>query len=232
MARLLTSASSGNKVAELRALANLTAEAALSAAPGQQVTVLEAAEQIGRFADGLERRAKDAFAEPAVAELPSNATLEEVHRARRRQAARRGTEVYLPSWSVMARALPNAFLRTALFSAGRSVQADNTGVLSSDPSRLVAGKEIASFRNTTVIFSGYRLCQFDRQVYATCLDYYRAVPLCPEGGTRHLQTTFYEFTRRMGNEYSVKAHRAIRASLLRLSSAQRRPRISAKLSRS
>jgi hypothetical protein len=188
------------------------------------MTVLEAAEQLGRFADGLERRAKNALSEPAVLELPSNATMEEVQHARRRQAARRGAEVYLPSWSVMARALPNAFLRSALFSAGRTVQADNAGVLSGDPTLLVAGKEIASFRNMTLLFSGYELCQFDRLVYATCLDYYREVPPCPEEGTRHLRTTFYEFARRMSNEYSVKAHRAIRASLLRLSSAQMRMR--------
>ncbi|KVE73701.1 hypothetical protein [Burkholderia vietnamiensis] len=224
MAKLQASTNPGNKVAELRALANLTAEAALSAALGQQVTVLEAAKQLVRFADGLERRAKNELAEPAVVQLPSNATVEEVRHARRRQSARRGTEVYLPSWSAMARALPNAFLRSALFSAGRTVQADNAGVLSGDPSLLVTGKEIASFQNMSLIFSGYELCQFDRLVYATCLDYYREVPLCPEEGTRHLRTTFYEFARRMGNEYSVKAHRAIRASLLRLSFAQMRMR--------
>ncbi|WP_245616469.1 replication initiation protein [Paraburkholderia acidipaludis] len=219
-----TSTNAVNKVTELRALANLTAEAALSAAPGQQVTVLEAAEQLGRFADGLERRANNELAGPAVLELPSNATVEEVQQARRRQAARRGTEVYLPSWSTMARALPNAFLRSALFSAGRTVQADNAGVLSGDPTLLVAGKEIASFKNMTLVFSGYELCQFDRIVYATCLDYFREVPLCPEESTRHVRTTFYEFVRRIGNEYSVKAHRAIRASLLRLSLAQMRMR--------
>ncbi|MBN3806403.1 hypothetical protein GXB81_25605 [Paraburkholderia sp. Ac-20336] len=224
MAKLQASTNPGNKIAELRALANLTAEAALSTAPGQQMTVLEAAKRLGRFADGLERRATNELTEPAVIELQSNATAEEVQHARRRQSARRGTEVYLPSWSAMARALPNAFLRSALFSAGRAVQADNAEVLSSDPSLLVAGKEIASFRNMTLIFSGYELCQFDRLVYATCLDYYREVPLCPEEGTRHLRTTFYEFARHMGNEYSVKAHKAIRASLLRLSSAQMRMR--------
>lgn len=224
MTRFQTPTNAANKVAELRALANLTAEAALSAAPGRQMTVLEAAEQLGRFADGLERRAKNALSEPAVLELPSNATMEEVQHARRRQAARRGAEVYLPSWSVMARALPNAFLRSALFSAGRTVQADNAGVLSGDPTLLVAGKQIATFRTMSLIFSGYELCQFDRIVYATCLDYYREVPLCPEEGTRHLRTSFYEFAHRMGNEYSVKAHRAIRASLLRLSLAQMRMR--------
>ncbi|RDU99091.1 hypothetical protein [Trinickia dinghuensis] len=212
------------KATELRDLASRTAKAALTTAPDRQTAVLDAAEQIGRFADNLERRAKSAHAEPAIAELPSNATAGEVQNSRRRQAIRRGSDVYLPSWSVMAQALPNAFLRSALFSAGRSVQADNASVLSGDSTLLVAGKEIASLRNMTLTFSGYELCQFDRLAYATCLDYYREAPLCPEESLRHVRTTFYEFVRRMGNEYSVKAHRAVRASLLRLSFAQMRLR--------
>jgi hypothetical protein len=224
MARLQTSKDAGYKVAELRKLASVTAEAALTAAPERQLTVLDAADRLDRFADGLERRAKKALTEPAVAELPSNATAEEVQHSRRRQATRRGSEVYLPNWSAMARALPNAFLRTALFSTGRDVQAGNASVLSGDPTFIVAGKEIASFRNMTLTFSGYELCQFDRQVYAACLDYYREAPLCPEESPLYIQTTFYEFAHRMGGEYSVKAHRAIRASLLRLSFAQMRVR--------
>jgi hypothetical protein len=224
MAKLQTSRNAGSKVAELRELANLTAQAALTAAPERQMTVLDAAERLDRFADCLERRAKKDLTEPAVAELPSDATAEEVHHARRRQATRRGSEVYLPGWSAMARALPNAFLRSALFSAGRRVQADNARVLSGESAILVAGKEIASLRNMTLTFSGYELCQFDRLVYATCLDYYRGAPLCPEENPRYVRTTFYEFAHRMGNEYSVKAHRSIRASLLRLSFAQMRLR--------
>jgi hypothetical protein len=224
MVRLRTSDNTARNVAELRQLASLTAEAALTTAPGRQMTVLDAAGRLDRLADGLERRAKKAFSEPAVAELPSNATSEEVQHARHRQATRRGSEVYLPSWSAMARALPNAFLRSALFSAGRSVQADNAKVLSCDPTLLVAGKEIATFRNLTLTLSGYELCQFDRVVYASCLDYYREAPLCPEESLKHVRTTFYEFAHRMGNEYSVKAHQAIRASLLRLSFAQMRVR--------
>lgn len=225
MTRSQTSKNVGSQIAEVRKLASRTTEAALTAAPGWQTTILDAAERLGRFADGLERQEKRALAEPAVAELPSDATVEEVQGARRRQATRRGSEVYLPSWSVMARALPNAFLRSALFSAGRTVQANNANVLSGDPTLLVAGKEIATFRNMTLTFSGYELCQFDRQVYATCLDYYREAPLCPEECPRHVRTTFYEFARRMGGEYSVKAHRAIRAGLLRLSFAQMRMRL-------
>jgi hypothetical protein len=224
MGKLRPSGNTEQKVAELRQLAGLTAEAALTAAPERRVTVFDAAERLDRFADGLERRAKEALTAPAVFELPSNATSEEVQHARRRQATRRGPDVYLPSWSAMARALPNAFLRSALFSASRSVQADNVRLLAGDATLLVAGKEIATFRNMTLTFSGYELCQFDRVVYANCLDYYRESPLCPEESSRHVKTTFYEFARRMGNEYSVKAHHAIRASLLRLSFAQMRVR--------
>jgi hypothetical protein len=224
LSRLQRSKDTGRKVAELRELASLTAEAALTAAPERQLTVLDAADRLDRFANGLERRAKQALTEPAVAELPSNATVEEVQNSRRRQATRRGSEVYLPSWSAMARALPNAFLRTALFSTGRDVQAGNASVLSGDPTSIVAGKEIASFRNMSLTFSGYGLCQFDRQVYAACLDYYREAPLCPEGSPLYLRTTFYEFARHLGGKYSVRAHRAIRASLLRLSFAQLRVR--------
>lgn len=210
MTKCATPKTTAGKVADLRALASLTAEAAFTTAPDRQMTVFDAADRLDRIADGLERRARKELAEPAIAVLPSDATVEEVRKARCRQATRRGTEVYLPSWSAMARALPNAFLRSALFSTRRSIQSDNSRVLSSDPTLLVAGKEIASFRNMTLTFSGYELCQFDRLVYATCLDYYREAPLSPEDSPLHVRTSFYEFARRMRNEYSVKAHRAIR----------------------
>ncbi|WP_084534350.1 hypothetical protein [Paraburkholderia dilworthii] len=215
---------SRNRAAELRALAARATEAAIDAAPDHQSAVRDAAECINRIAGGLERKAEEASAEPAIAVLPPNATVEEVRRARCRQAARRGADVYLPNWSDMAQALPDAFLRTALFGSGRNIQSENDKVLSGDQTLLVAGKEVASFQNLTLTFSGYELCQFDRQVYATCLDYYRERPLCPDECPRHVRTSFYEFACRMGNAYSVKAHKAIRASLLRLSFAQMRLR--------
>jgi hypothetical protein len=165
MAKCATPKTTEGRVAKLRALASLTAEAALTAAPDRQMTVFDAAEQLVRVADGLERRGRKEFTEPPIAELPSNATTEEVRNARRRQATRRGTEVYLPSWSAMAQALPNTFLRSALFSSGRNIQAENAKVLSGDQTLLVAGKEIAWFQNLTLTFSGYELCQFDRHVY-------------------------------------------------------------------
>jgi hypothetical protein len=212
------------RIAELRELASRTADVAFEVGPAQKMTVLDAAERLEQIASSLERKANIESVEPAVALLAANATAEEVRSARRRQAIRRGAEVYLPSWSAIAWALPNAFLRTALFSTKRSVQAQNEDLLSGSDSLLVAGKEIASLANLTLTFSGYELCQFDRRVYAACLEYYRDIPLSPEERPEYVSTSFYEFVKRLGNKYSLKAHRAVRASLLRLSFAQMRLR--------
>lgn len=208
------------RIAELRKLAEQTATAALTAEPGYQGTVLDAAETIGNIADSMSRKTEL----PAVLVLPDNATNQELRTARTKQAARRGREVYLPSWSSVAQALPDAFLRTALFSSSSSIQKKNDQVLAGDRTLLVADAEIASFRDIRLMFSGYRLCQYDRQVYATCLEYYREHPLVPEGSTCHIQTTFHEFASKMGSTHNAKTYLAIRASLLRLSFAQLRLR--------
>lgn len=209
---------------QLRDLANRTAEAAMTAAPGYQSAVLDAAERLNKIASSRERQAKLAANEAPVLVLPSDATVDEVRKARRRQATRRGQDVYLPSWSDMALALPNTFLRSALFSAGRHIQANNKNVLEGDQSTLVTDKEVVSFSNLTLTLSGYQLCQFDRQVYATCLDYYREKPLSPEDSNHYVKTSFYEFATRTGLAYGLNPHKAIRASLLRLSFAQIRIR--------
>lgn len=222
MSKLQTTRHPGKKVTELRTLATLTAEAALTAAPEKQFTVLNAAKRLGDFADGMERRQSKALEQLAVAVLPVNATADEIHHSRRKQATRVGSDVYLPGWSATARALPNAVLRSALFAAGRHVQNDNANLLAGRPTHLLAGEKLGTFKDMTLTFSGYGLCQFDRLVYSTCLDYYRAIPLCSQQSLRYERTTFYEFACRMGNKYSVKAHRAIAASLLRLSVAQLR----------
>jgi hypothetical protein len=224
MAKLQATGHPGSKVAELRALANLTASAALTAAPDQQMTVLDAAQRLQDIADGLERRSRKSLEQLAVAELPANATANEIHHSRRRQATRVGADVYLPGWSTTARALPNVFLRSALFAATRRVQAGNANMLAGGSAGPVTEEKIGTFKDITMMFSGYGLCQFDRLVYSTCLEYHRDVPLCPEESLQYLRTTFYEFASRLGNRYSVKAHKAIRASLLRLSFAQVRIR--------
>lgn len=208
----------------LRALAARAAEGALTAAPGFNIAILEAAKTIQSIADGLERKANRDEVEPAINNLPSDSTIEEFKLSRSRQATRRGTEVYLPSWAAISQALPNAFLRSALFGSGRSVQSGNDDILAGDHTRLVANQEISTFQNMRLTLSGYELCQFDRRVYSACLDYYRERPLAPESSTKDVSTTFYELSRRIGNIYSVKLHKSLRASLLRLNFAQLRMR--------
>lgn len=216
---------SEKSIAELRDLADQTSKAALTAAPGHQDVVKNAAKKIDAFADGMERR-RSAVAEavPAVLVLPDLATNQELATARVKQSTRRGQDVFLPSWSSVARALPDAFLRTAVFSTSSSIQKSNAQVLAGDKSLLVANEVIASLNILSIIFSGYRLCQFDRQVYAACLDYYRERPLAPTNCTKHVGTSYHEFAGRLGATHNAKTYKAIRASLLRLSFAQIRMR--------
>ena len=211
-----------DRATELRQLAGETATAALTAGRGYQTVVLDAAETLTQIADSLER--KVSAVEPAVLVLPNTATPQEVMAARTRQSVRYGQEVYLPSWASVSRALPDVFLRTALFSSSTSVQKQNSQVLAGDRSLLLDALAIASFRDTKLICSGYRLCQYDRQVYATCLEYYRERPLAPRDCAPQIRVSFYEFADRMGGTHNAKTYLAIRASLLRLSFAHIRLR--------
>ena len=208
--------SKAERATELRQLGDLTAQGAMTASPGHQLNVLKAAETIIQFASNMAKKVD----EPAVVLLPSNATQKELGVARARQAVRRGQEVYLPIWSSVAHALPDAFLRSALFSASSGIQKQNDSVLAGDQSLLVANKEVVTLSDLNLVFSGYPLCQFDRQVYATCLEYYRDRPLAPEGSTQHIRTTFHEFAQQMRGTHNAKTYLAIRASLLRLSFAR------------
>ncbi len=211
-----------SRTQKFRALADATARAATDAAPLEREKLLEASSTLSSLARSSERRIKGN--DDAVKLLPSNATKAEVTSSRRRQATRHGVDTYLPSLSDVVQIMPHELLRCSLFSSNRTVQAKNEQVLSGDISLLVANKKIASFNNVTVELSGYELCQFDRIVYATCLDYYRERPLSREMERRYVATNFYEFTQRMGRSYSTILHRSTRASLLRLSFAQLRIR--------
>ncbi len=214
-----------DRAEELRDLARRTSDAAMLCPPGFQLIPLEAAEELNDEADRLDRRAAAATEpEPAVLVLPETATNQELSKARTRQSTRRGREVFLPNWSSVTRGLPDAFLRTALFSTSSSIQKSNQLILEGDKSLIVANEVIASMNNLRFLFSGYRLCQFDRQVYATCLDYYREQPLAPLDGTKQVRTSYYEFANRMGGTHNAKTYMGIQASLLRLSFAQIRIR--------
>ncbi|QZA82268.1 hypothetical protein [Deefgea piscis] len=222
-----------NEIEELRSLVSRTASAALTALPDSQITILNAAERLNKLADGLERKEKLENLVPSIAVIPSEATAEELQESRRYQATRRGNDVYLPCLVEVTSIMPKAFIRSALFSPSASVQANNANVLAGDQTLLVASKIIATYKSLTLLFSGYELCQFDRKVYANCLSYYREQPLALDKNadidevvcTDDIQTSFYKFCLRLGVSYSIDSHKAIRASLLRLSFAQLRLRI-------
>lgn len=216
-------ASKRDTAAELRALSAGTAQIALTAPDGERDTLLKASAEVGRSASRAERNAK--LFESAVLQLPAEATGDELFKVRRRQSARRGDDVYLPSWSAIAQGLPSAFLRSALFSTGRGIQKNNDRIVAGDASLRVSELELASFNNIKVFYSGYPLCQFDRRVYAAALDYYRERPLAPDDCERYVRTSFFEFCGRLAIAYNENVHKAVRASLLRLNYAQLRMRV-------
>lgn len=213
-----------DRVAELHNLADLTSQAAMTPGPGYQQVVLQASETIDQFASSMARKAE--AQKPAVLVLPDIATRQELGIARTRQSVRQGQDVYLPIWSSDNIALPDAFLRSALFSASSSIQKLNSRVLEGDRSLLVADVEVATLSDISLRLSGYRLCQYDRQVYAVCLEYYRDNPLAQQDGDKYIRTTLRQIANQMGGTHNSKTYQAVLASLLRLSFAQLRLRYS------
>lgn len=154
-------------------------------------------------------------AEAPVLVLASNASSTEVRAARQRRAVRRGQEVYLPSWREATVALPNALLRSALFSA------------SSLSREALFEAPIAAQGDVVLTLTGHQLCDYDRRVFAACLNHYRDErPLSRDEGIQAWITlSFYQFAQDLGVAYGVKVHKAIRTSLIRLSAAHLRVRI-------
>ncbi len=217
------SQSAARKIEDMRAKGRRACEAALSIPNGNDEAVQVAAKFLFDSADRLEQRefaaANPPESLPAILVIPDNATPNELADARRRQSVKRGNDVFLPSWGGTTIALPYAFVRSALFSARRSIQTGNKLLLTESTPTPIENKEVATFNDLTLRLSGLDLCQFDRQVYVTCLDYYREVPLASETGDERIQTKFSEFAKRMGSKYSTRLHASLCASLTRLSLA-------------
>lgn len=213
--------------ARLDAIATRAADAAEVVPVEYKGAVEDASKALAQIAAAKARRERDQ--ESAIAELPFNATASEVSSKRYRQATRKGKDVYLPSWDNLMRGMPSSLLRTGLFSCSSDIQKkfDIDQIDLAHPALI--HKEIATFNNISVTLTGFELCQFDRHVYATCVDYYRHRPLMPPVKTpapleAFVQVSFYEFARSMGGAYGPKTHKAIRDSLLRLSAAHIRIR--------
>jgi TrfA protein len=182
--------------------------AAADAASGLQQDVLAAGSRtLALAARRVDARAK--ASEDAILELESTATNAVLTAARARRAVRRGKDVYLPSWSDFAVGLPNALLRSSLWTAGEH----------SD--EWMENFPIANLgRDVSVLYTGRQLTQYDRRVFASCLDYYRTDrPLSPGGAAAWVLVSFYELALSMGLTYTLNTHKAMRGSLLRLEAA-------------
>lgn len=148
----------------------------------------------------------------------------EVNKARLYQAVRVGGEVFMPIAAENFRVIPNACLRSAIFTTGRGVQLNNPSLLGGNLEQINEFTDVASFDYIDAQLKGYNLCQYDRKVWATCLEFYRDKPLTKEGASEHMETSFYGFAKKMGELYGKSTHRAILASLIRLDAVQFRIR--------
>lgn len=92
---------------------HILAETLSSTALRSDMTSLER-QALLQAAEGEQKRATKR-AQP-ILELPATATLSEMRKARRSRAVRRGKDVFLPTWQDLCTAMPNALIRSALWS--------------------------------------------------------------------------------------------------------------------
>jgi len=177
--------------------------------PNEQPQLPVAAPPIHRPADA--NRFRD---ESVLLELDPFAPPGALLAARTRRAVRYGTDVYLPSWPEAAVGLPTALLQSSLWTAGDPV------------STWMTDARLASLSDDVAVYlTGQQLTQYDRRVFAACLNHYRLDrPLTPRGIELVIGRTFFELARAMGLAYTRNTHVAIRNSLLRLKSASLRIR--------
>jgi hypothetical protein len=178
--------------------------------------VLQGAQTLENIQRSLDRKA--AAKTTAILTIVDNAAGGELGHYRQFQAVARGTSIYLPICQDTARAMPNAFLRSSLFSVAESIEGE--GVVLSLP--------IATLGEMSITLTGLRLIDYDRQVFATALSYYAADrPLADAGDTNceWVKVTFAQFAAKMGIAYGAQGRAAIHKSLLRLRVAQLRLRI-------
>lgn len=204
---------SAEQIAELEAQAAAARRAAESAPDFlTQDLACAAAATLESVARSQMRRM--AAEEEPVLVLPDNASVTEVRQARQRRAVRRGDDVYLPTWREATVGIPNAFLRSSLFGAAEVTD------------KPLMNLEIGAQGDTSLMLTGHPLGDYDRRVFAACLNYYRDErPLCPGSELRWVDVTFWLLARDLNVAYSANTHRAIRDSLIRLNAAHLRIRI-------
>lgn len=149
--------------------------------------------------------------------LSDDASPAEVRQARWRQAVRLGTKVFLPSWRDTAFGLPNALVRSALFAVAKRSEGSR---------EVVTDWPVDAQGLTGLKLAGYRLFDYDMQVFATVLSYYnKDRPLSSDEDPEWVTVSFLKFAVKMGVAYGANVHRAVRESLIRLDGARLRLRV-------
>lgn len=159
----------------------------------------------------LNRIKKDA---DPVQVLADNASVSEMRHARQRRAVRRGDSVYLPSGREGSIALPNVLLRSSLFAAATADRST------------FASHELASQGDTSLRMEGRRLYDYDRRVFAVCVNSYRGDRrLCSDHADEWVKMTFWQLAKALHVSYGANVHQSIRNSLERLNEATIQVRI-------
>lgn len=199
-----------DRATEVRQQASAVRRAALA---GDDATLRKAAATLDRTADGHARRAA------SMTEIPdlSAASVSQVRATRRRRAVRIHEQVYLPSWRESAFGLPNALLRSALFTVAK-LDGD-------ERKKAVFDLPIYAQGDVVLKLTGLRLIDYDRQVLAAVLSAYRDFPLSANAESGWVRVSFWQFAGMMGLSYGLKVHLAIRESLIRLNAAHLRLRV-------
>lgn len=150
----------------------------------------------------------------AIQVMPVTATAAELFNARKCRSVSKGKDVYLPSWRETMVGLPNAFLRSALFSVSGPLP------------EAMFEHTIAVQGEISITMTGVKLVDFDRQVFATLLNHYRDRPLPHESDeSDFIRLSYWEFAKAMGKKKGADVYKAIHDSLIRLNAAHLRLRV-------
>ena len=175
-----------------------------------------AASTLDAFARSCERRALASTSN--ILDLSADASITEIRNARCRRSVRRGKDVFLPSWREFSFGLPNALIRSALFSVAPVSEQDKNITLLNVP--------IAVQGDTVLKLTGNRLHDYDRQVFAAALSYYAEDrPLSDGDASAWVRVSFWQFAQALRVTYGRSVHIAIRNSLVRLNAAHLRIRV-------
>ena len=172
----------------------------------------ERALEAARTVEAIAKRKSSKNHPGHIVELPATASVAEVKAVRRRRSVKHGEDVYLPTWKDASIGLPKLFLRSALFSAA-------------NPGASLKDAVLAVRDDASLVMSGSQLCDYDRRVFAVCLNHYRDKRLANPESSAWIRTSFWQFAQELKVAYGAQVHKAIRSSLIRLNEAALRVRV-------